>query len=432
MINKNNTIAVIGLGYVGTPLAVAFSEHYRVVGFDINAEKVNTYLSGKDVTEEVGDEAIRKCKIHFTSDESELSDSDFFIIAVPTPINSDKSPDLIPLESASKIVARYMKKGCYVIYESTVYPGLTESICLDILEQGSGLKCNTDFKLGYSPERINPGDKVHRLNSIKKIVAGSDEESCLVISHLYESIIDAGVFPVSSIAVAEAAKVAENSQRDINIAFMNELAMAFDRMNIDTGEVLAAMNTKWNALGFQPGLVGGHCIGVDPYYFIYQTEKLGYHSHIITASRTINDDMGDFIARKTIRQLILADHLVKGARVALLGITFKENCPDTRNSKVVDIYKALSDFGANVIIHDPMADPDEVKKHYGINLHSMEDLMECDAVIIAVAHTVYYEMGISGIMEMFRTDGSIPVLIDVKRILCKDEMERQNVSYWSL
>ena len=334
IINGEEKIALIGLGYVGMPIAVAFAKKVKVIGFDLNKDKIQKYLNGVDPTNEVGDDAIKNTTVEFTANEKKLKEAKFHIIAVPTPVNQDKTPDLSPVIGASTIVGRNLTKGSIVVYESTVYPGVTEDVCIPILEKESGLKCGVDFKVGYSPERINPGDKVHRLENIKKIVSGMDAESLEEIANVYELVVSVGVHRASCIKVAEAAKVVENSQRDINIAFMNELAMVFDKMGIDTNEVVEAMNTKWNALGFRPGLVGGHCIGVDPYYFVYEAEKLGYHSQIISAGRKVNDGMGEFVADATIKQLVLANKVVKQAKVYILGLTFKENCPDIRNSKV--------------------------------------------------------------------------------------------------
>ena len=375
IVKKEEKIAVIGLGYVGMPIAVAFAKKVDVIGFDLNTKKIDLYKSGIDPTNEVGDDEIKRTTVDFTSDETKLREAKFHIVAVPTPINSDKTPDLSPVEGASKIVGRNLTKGSIVVYESTVYPGVTEDICIPILEKESGLKCGVDFKIGYSPERINPGDKVHRLENIIKIVSGMDEESLDEIAKVYELVIEVGVHKAGSIKVAEAAKVVENSQRDINIAFMNELAMVFDRMGIDTKEVIEAMNTKWNALGFTPGLVGGHCIGVDPYYFVYEAEKLGYHSQIILSGRKINDGMGKFVADAIIKKLILANKVVRQAKVVILGVTFKENTPDTRNSKVVDIIDNLREYGHHDIgrhshslmqvVIEPGHGP---RRHYSLNI----------------------------------------------------------------
>ena len=374
-------ISVIGLGYVGMPIAVAFAKKADVIGFDLNEQKIKLYKSGIDPTNEIGNEQIKETTVEFTSDESKLKEAKFHIVAVPTPINSDKTPDLFPVEEASRIVGRNLIEGSIVVYESTVYPGVTEGICVSILEKESGLKCGVDFKIGYSPERINPGDKVHTLENIIKIVSGMDDESLDEIAKVYELVIEVGVHRAGSIKVAEAAKVVENSQRDINIAFMNELAMVFDRMGIDTKEVVDAMNTKWNALKFYPGLVGGHCIGVDPYYFVYEAEKLGYHSQIILSGRKINDGMGKFVADTIIKKLILANKVVKQSKIVILGITFKENTPDTRNSKVVDIIESLREYGIEPIVVDPEADAVEAKHEYGIDLVNIKDIKDVDCVV---------------------------------------------------
>jgi UDP-N-acetyl-D-galactosamine dehydrogenase len=378
LINKEEKIAVIGLGYVGLPLAAAFARKVNVIGFDLNKEKIELYKKGVDPTNEIGDDNVAASSVQFTSDETRLRDAGFYIIAVPTPINQDKTPDLFPVERATVILGRHLKKGSIVVYESTVYPGVTEDVCIPILEKESGLKSGTDFKVGYSPERINPGDKVHRLENIVKIVSGMDDESLDEIAKVYELVVEAGVHRVSSIKVAEAAKVVENSQRDINVAFMNELAMAFDKMGIDTNEVVDAMNTKWNALGFRPGLVGGHCIGVDPYYFVYEAEKLGYHSEIIASGRRINDGMGTFVADAAIKQMILAGKTVKHAKVYILGLTFKENCPDIRNSKVVDIIRRLREYGVEPLVVDPWADEKDARREYGMELTKLEDVKNAD------------------------------------------------------
>jgi UDP-N-acetyl-D-glucosamine/UDP-N-acetyl-D-galactosamine dehydrogenase len=431
--NRREKIAIIGLGYVGMPLAVSFARKVDVIGFDLNEEKINLYKSGIDPTNEVGNEIIKKTTIDFTADETRLKEAKFHIVAVPTPINTDKTPDLSPVEGASSIIGRNLTKGSIVVYESTVYPGVTEDVCIPILERESGLKCGIDFKVGYSPERINPGDKVHRLENIIKIVSGIDEESLDEIAKVYELIIEAGVHRVSSIKVAEAAKVVENSQRDINIAFMNELAMVFDRMGIDTIEVINAMNTKWNALKFYPGLVGGHCIGVDPYYFVYEAERLGYHSQIILSGRKINDGMGKFIADAIIKKLVLANKIVKQARVAILGLTFKENTPDTRNSKVVDIIKDLMDYGINPIVVDPIADANEAKKEYGIDLVDINEVKDMDCVVFAVAHDSYVNMRFDEIESLFGNfKNNERVIIDIKSILNKTEVMEKGYSYWSL
>ena len=386
IVNRQEKISLIGLGYVGMPIAVAFAKKVDVIGFDLNEKKIQLYQNGIDPTKEVGDAAIKESTVEFTSDPKKLQEAKFHIVAVPTPVNSDHTPDLTPVEGASKILGQNLTKGSVVVFESTVYPGVTEDICVPILEKESGLKCGVDFKIGYSPERINPGDKVHRLENIKKIVSGCDEESLDIIAKVYELVIEVGVHRASCIKVAEAAKVVENSQRDINIAFMNELAMAFDKMGIDTNEVVDAMNTKWNALGFRPGLVGGHCIGVDPYYFIYEAEKLGYHSQIIAAGRKVNDGMGAFVADATIKKMILANKSPRQAKVVIMGITFKENCPDTRNSKVEDIINRLDEYGVKPLVVDPWSDPADAKKEYNVDLTNLPDIKNADCIIFAVAH----------------------------------------------
>lgn len=433
LVKKQEKISVIGLGYVGMPLAVAFAKKVNVIGYDVNEQKIALYKKGIDPTNEVGDEAIKQTTVEFTSDETRLKEAKFHIVAVPTPINLDKTPNLTPVEAASTTVGRNLTKGSIVVYESTVYPGVTEDICIPILERESGLKCGIDFKVGYSPERINPGDKVNRLETITKIVSGIDEESLNEIAMVYELIIEAGVHKASSIKVAEAAKVVENSQRDINIAFMNELAMVFDRMGIDTKEVIEAMNTKWNALGFYPGLVGGHCIGVDPYYFIYQAEKLGYHSQIILAGRKINDGMGEFVADAVIKKLILADKVVKKAKVVILGITFKENCPDTRNSKVIDIIKRLKEYGNEPIVYDPLADKNDAKEEYGIDLVDIEDIKDADCLVFAVAHDEFKNMSFDQMDALFGNfSNNEKIIIDVKSIFDKKAIEERGYSYWRL
>ncbi|MFC4025013.1 nucleotide sugar dehydrogenase [Oceanobacillus longus] len=428
---KEERIAVIGLGYVGLPLAVEFAKKYDVVGYDLNNQKLNQYMSGVDVTSEVGDEMVKNTTMMFTDDESELKNCKFHIVAVPTPINSDKTPNLNPVIGASETVGRNLTKGSIVVYESTVYPGTTEEICIPILEKVSGLEYGVDFKVGYSPERINPGDKVNTLTKITKIVSGSDEESLKEISEVYASIIEAGVFEAESIKVAEAAKVIENSQRDINIAFMNELSMVFNKMDIDTKAVLEAAGTKWNFLNFTPGLVGGHCIGVDPYYFTYKAEQLGYHSQIILSGRKINDDMGKYIASNIIKKMIKAKQEIDGARVAIMGLTFKENVSDVRNTKVIDIINELEEYGVEVIVHDPLAEKDEVSNVFGITLSEREDLTNLDAIVLAVPHKVFKEdYTIEMLDEMYKNDTK--VIIDIKSILNKKDYESKGYNYWSL
>ena len=431
LLNGTTKLSLVGLGYVGMPLAVEFAKHVKVVGFDINEQKIAQYVAGVDPTNEVGGEAVASSGIEFTSDPARLEEARFHIVAVPTPVNLDKTPDLSPVEGASRTLGRHLRPGSIVVFESTVYPGVTEDVCVPILEEESGLKCGVDFKVGYSPERINPGDRVHTLTTIRKVVSGMDAESLEEIKSVYDVVIEAGTHPVSSIKTAEAIKVVENSQRDINIAFMNELAMVFDRMGIDTSEVVDGMNTKWNALGFRPGLVGGHCIGVDPYYFTYEAEKLGYHSQIILAGRKVNDGMGEFVADAAIKQMVLAGLAPARARVGVLGLTFKEDCPDVRNSKVEDILKRFAQYGIEPLVADPWADPAEAKRAYGVDLVSVGEMRGLDCLVVAVAHRQFREMGAEGVKAMF-ADGpdSRKVLVDVKSILDKDEFA--GYCYWRL
>lgn len=431
LIAGEEKLALIGLGYVGMPIAVEFAKYVKVIGYNHNENRIRQYKSGIDPTNEVGNEAISRTTVDFTSDETRLREAKFLIVAVPTPVNSDHTPDLYPVENASRIVGRNLTKGAIVCYESTVYPGVTEDVCIPILEKESGLTCGTDFKIAYSPERINPGDKVHTLTTIRKIVSGMDELTCRVVKQVYDIVIKAGTYPVSSIKTAEAVKVVENSQRDINIAFMNELAMVFDRMGIDTNEVVDGMNTKWNALGFRPGLVGGHCIGVDPYYFTYEAEKLGYHSQIILNGRIVNDGMGEFVAETAVKKMVEAGQAPKKSRVVILGITFKENCPDCRNSKVEDIIKCLGGYGIEPLVVDPWADPAAAKKEYGIELTALEDIHDADCIIAAVAHREFREMKLGGILKLYRP-GAEPVLIDVKGIYPIKELEASGIKWWRL
>lgn len=433
IVKKKEKIALVGLGYVGMPIAVAFAKKTDVIGFDLNAAKIELYKSGIDPTHEVGNEAIRNTTVAFTSDERDLQKAKFLIIAVPTPVNQDKTPDLAPVIGASELVGRNLTPGSIVVYESTVYPGVTEDICIPILERESGLKCGVDFKVGYSPERINPGDKVHRLENIAKIVSGMDEESLAEIKNIYDLVIEVGTYPVSTIKTAEAIKVVENSQRDINIAFMNELAMVFDRMGIDTNEVVDGMNTKWNALGFRPGLVGGHCIGVDPYYFVYEAEKLGYHSQIILAGRKVNDGMGAFVADAAIKQMVLAGKSPKHAKVAIFGLTFKENCPDTRNSKVEDIIIRLKEYGIDPIVVDPWANERDAMREYGVTLTPIEEITELDCLILAVAHNEFRQMSIEQYLKLYRDmSNGEKVLIDVKGILDRKKLHGTGIRVWRL
>ena len=434
IINKKEKLSLVGLGYVGMPIAVAFANKgVDVIGFDLNKAKIELYKSGIDPTKEVGDEAIRNTSVYFTSDEKDLQKAKFHIVAVPTPVNTDHTPDLTPVIGASQIVGRNLAKGAYVVFESTVYPGCTEDVCIPILEKESGLKCGVDFKVGYSPERINPGDKIHRLENITKIVSGCDEEALQTIKAVYDIVIEVGTYPVSNLRTAEAVKVVENSQRDINIAFMNELAMVFDKMDIDTHEVVDGMNTKWNALGFRPGLVGGHCIGVDPYYFTYQAEKLGYHSQIILNGRIVNDSMGKFVADAAIKNMIAVGQAPKKSKVVILGLTFKENCPDTRNSKVDDIIKRLNEYEIKPIVVDPWASERDAMHEYGVTLTKLSDVRDADCVIVAVAHNEFKAMGLDDIKKLFKNcDDSEKVLLDVKGLYKISELEASGMKYWRL
>lgn len=434
LINGEENLALVGLGYVGMPIAVAFAEKgLKVIGFDLNKEKIDLYKSGVDPTLEVGNEVIKNTAVQFTSDETDLQNAKFIIIAVPTPVNTDHTPDLTPVIGASEIVGRNLTKGSIIVYESTVYPGCTEDICISILERESGLKCGKDFKIGYSPERINPGDKVHHLENICKIVSGYDAESLEEIKNIYDIVIEVGTHTVSNIRTAEAVKVVENSQRDINIAFMNELAMVFDRMDIDTNEVIDGMNTKWNALGFRPGLVGGHCIGIDPYYFTYEAEKLGYHSQIILNGRIVNDSMGAYVADAAIKQMIAAGQAPKKSKVVILGLTFKENCPDTRNSKVDDIIKKLNTYGIDPVVVDPWASERDAKREYNVTLTKIEDAKDADCVIVAVAHNVFRELGLDDIKAMFKNSpDEEKVLIDVKGLYKVCDLKASGMKYWRL
>lgn len=432
--NREESISLVGLGYVGMPIAIEFAKRgVKVIGYDLNEAKINTYKSGIDPTNEVGDEAIRNTTVEFTADETRLRDAKFHIVAVPTPVNDDHTPDLTPVEGASRIVGRNLTKGAIVVFESTVYPGVTEDVCVPIMEAESGLKCGVDFKVGYSPERINPGDKVHRLETIVKIVSGMDEETLEEVAKVYEIVVDAGVHRASCIKVAEAAKVIENSQRDINIAFMNELSIIFNKMGIDTKSVLEAAGTKWNFLKFYPGLVGGHCIGVDPYYLTYKAEQLGYHSQVILSGRRINDDMGKYVAESVVKNLIKADVAIKTAKVAILGFTFKENCPDTRNTKIIDIYNELKEYGITATVADPTADKAEAKHLYGMEFVDICDIKDCDAVILAVAHEEFKNFTEADFDKMFKSgDNSTKVLADIKGLLDRTQYENAGYIYWRL
>ena len=434
LINREANLAVVGLGYVGLPIAVAFAEKVNTMGFDINEEKIADYQNGIDPTQEVGDEKIKNTKLRFTTAEADLQQASFIIVAVPTPVNGDETPDLNPVVGASKIVGRNLSKGSIVVFESTVYPGVTEDICIPILEKESGLRCGEDFKIGYSPERINPGDKVHRLENITKIVSGMDAETLEEIAAVYELIIEAGVYKAESIKVAEAAKLVENSQRDINIAFMNEFAIVCELMGINTKSVIDAMNTKWNALGFYPGLVGGHCIGIDPYYFIYKAKMLGYHSQIIAAGRKINNSMGSFVADAVIKSLIQADQNVRHAKIYVFGITFKEDCPDIRNSRAFDVLKRLAEYGIQTKVVDPVADKKEEKREFGIDLVDMEDVHEADCLIFLVAHKQFKDLQPAEIDALYNQQlaNNQRVIIDVKSIFEANTFKHKGYIYWNL
>lgn len=431
IVSKQERISLIGLGYVGMPIAVAFAKKADVIGFDVNREKIEIYKSGIDPTKEVGDEAIKETTVHFTSKEEDLQKAKFHMVAVPTPIREDKIPDLTPVISASELLGRNLTPDSIVVYESTVYPGVTEDICIPILEETSGLKCGVDFKVGYSPERINPGDKVHRLETIVKVVSGMDEESLETIANVYELVVEAGVYRAESIKVAEAAKVIENSQRDINIAFMNELSIIFNKLGIDTQAVLKAAGTKWNFLNFQPGLVGGHCIGVDPYYLTYKAEQVGYRSQIILSGRRINDDMGKYVVENTVKQLIKADVPVKQAKIGIFGFTFKEDCPDTRNTRVIDIVDELNEYDVKPLVFDPVADKEEALEEYGFELEEMNQMNELDAIIIAVNHDEFREYSLDKWSSFYR-NGEKKIVLDVKGIMNREEMTALGFNYWRL
>ena len=433
LISGEEKLALVGLGYVGMPIAVEFAKHINVIGFDINEKRVDEYRNGIDSTNEVG-EAIKNTTVDFTADPKRLSEAKFLIVAVPTPVREDNSPDLRPVEGASRMIGQNLSPGSIVVFESTVYPGVTEDICVPIIEKESGLKCGVDWKIGYSPERINPGDRVHTLTNIKKVVSGMDEESAREIKKVYDIVIKAGTFPVSNIKTAEAVKVVENSQRDINMAFMNEIAIICDKLGIDTYEVLEGMNTKWNALGFKPGLVGGHCIGVDPYYLTNAAEKLGYHSQIILNGRQVNDSMGAFVADAAIKAMIEAGMAPKKATVVILGLTFKENCPDTRNSKVVDIITRLREFDIEPIVTDNWADHEIAEKEYGVELTPYDEIPKADCVIVAVGHTEYRDMSTMQLKKLFKeelTDNE-KVLVDVKSLYRMDELQASGMRFWRL
>lgn len=455
IVNREEKISIVGLGYVGMPIAVAFAKKVDVIGFDVSIQKIELYKNGIDPTKEVGNDVIKNTTVEFSSDEARLREAKFHIVAVPTPVKDDHTPDLRPIESASKTLGRNLTKGSIVVFESTVFPGVTEDICVPILEKESGLTCGTDFKVGYSPERINPGDKVHRLETIIKVVAGQDQETLDDVAKVYELVVDAGVHRAASIKVAEAAKVIENSQRDINIAFMNELSIIFNRMEIDTKAVLEAAGTKWNFLNFSPGLVGGHCIGVDPYYLTYKAEQMGYHSQIILSGRKINDDMGKYVAESTVKKMIKANKQINGAKVAIFGVTFKENCPDVRNTKVIDVIKELEEYGVDVKVVDPAADKEDLWREYRINLSEVEDIKEMDAVIFAVPHEEFKAIKLQDVKAMFGSDRYVNsevmkevaatselehitnneeacVLMDLKGVFNRNEAENAGFIYWRL
>jgi UDP-N-acetyl-D-galactosamine dehydrogenase len=454
IINREEKISVVGLGYVGMPIAVAFSKKVDVIGFDVNKEKVGLYKSGIDPTKEVGNEVIKNTTVEFTSDEAKLRDAKFHIVAVPTPVRSDRTPDLSPVKSATRTLGRNLTKGSIVVFESTVYPGVTEEICVPILEEESGLKYGVDFRVGYSPERINPGDQEHRLETIIKVVSGMDQETLDIVAKVYELVVDVGVYKAESIKVAEAAKVIENAQRDINIAFMNELSIIFNKMNIDTKAVLEAAGTKWNFLKFSPGLVGGHCIGVDPYYLTYKAEQEGYYSQIILSGRKINDDMGKYVAESTVKKMIKANKQINGARVAIFGVTFKENCPDVRNTKVVDVIKELEEYGIEVKVVDPVADKEDLWHEYKIHPCTIEEVQDMDAVIFAVPHKEFMNIDLKEVKKMFGMSHNIDpvvmaevaattdvidinykneqVLIDIKGLFNRKEAEQMGFNYWRL
>lgn len=456
IVKRKEKVSLIGLGYVGMPIAVSFAKKVDVIGFDVNKDKIELYKNGVDPTKEVGNEIIKHTTVDFTSDEKRLREAKFHIVAVPTPVKEDRTPDLTPIESATRTLGRNLTKGSIVVFESTVYPGVTEEVCVPILEKESGLKCGADFKVGYSPERINPGDQEHRLETIIKVVAGMDKETLETVAKVYELVVDVGVYKAESIKVAEAAKVIENSQRDINIAFMNELSIIFNRMGIDTKAVLEAAGTKWNFLKFSPGLVGGHCIGVDPYYLTYKAEQMGYYSQIILSGRKINDDMGKYVAESTVKKMIKANKQINGSRVAIFGVTFKENCPDVRNTKVVDVIKELEEYGVEVKVVDPLADKDDLWNEYRINPCCVEEIKEMDAVIFAVAHDEFKSICLADVKKMFKTPGQMyihsevmnevaaasefdteaerndHVLIDIKGVFNRTEAENSGFLYWRL
>jgi len=428
---KSATVAVVGLGYVGLPLALAFGREMQTIGFDISAEKVTAYREGYDPTGEMADELfVRADKLSYSSDAGEIARADFVVVAVPTPVDEAHKPDLTPVVKATETVGRNLKQGAIVVFESTVYPGVTEEVCVPILERESGLKCGSGFKVGYSPERVNPGDKVHTLERIVKVVSGQDEETLERVATLYEQVIEAGVHRAATIKVAEAAKVIENTQRDLNIALINELAIIFDRMGIDTLDVLEAAGTKWNFLPFRPGLVGGHCIGVDPYYLTHKAEVLGYHPQVILAGRHINDGMAAYVAQQTVKQMIGAGACIQGSKVVVLGLTFKEDCPDLRNSKVADVVRELQEFGCNVTVHDPIAEADEAEHEYGIELAKWDELpADADAVVLAVAHSHYMQQPLGELLACLKPGAPV---VDVKSALERDAVAGLGYRLWRL
>ncbi|MDA3731992.1 nucleotide sugar dehydrogenase [Niameybacter massiliensis] len=433
LINRESKLVVVGLGYVGLPIAIEFAKYVEVIGFDISKSKITSFKKGIDITQEVGNEVLHNSTIYFTDNEQYIREGSFIIVAVPTPIYSDKTPDLSLLRAACEVVGRNLTKNTIVVFESTVYPGVTEEICIPILENVSGLKVGRDFGVGYSPERINPGDREHRVHNIVKIVSGIDSDTLQEVAKTYELVVKAGVYKTSSIKVAEATKLAENAQRDINIAFMNELAVVFEKIGISTYEVVKAMNTKWNALKFTPGLVGGHCIGVDPYYFIYQASCMNYQSQIIGAGRKINDGMSQFVGEMIIKNMIKANKRINGAKVWILGLTFKENCPDIRNTKVVDIIEYLQEYGVEVVVTDPMADINEAMQEYGIKLVDSHEVDEVDCIVFAVAHQAFKKIAIELFKAYFKNEQDEEmVIIDIKNIINKEEAQECGYSYWGL
>ncbi|GAB6905271.1 Protein CapL [Desulfosarcina cetonica] len=427
---KKEKIAVVGLGYVGLPLAVHLSRHFAVVGYDYKASRIDELKAGRDRTLEVSDAEMAAAKVVFTNDPKALSECRLIIVAVPTPIDQYRIPDLTPLRSASEVTGRHLTRGSCVVFESTVYPGATEEVCVPIIEKESGLVCGTDFTVGYSPERINPGDKVHTVDKIMKIVSGSDEATAQLLKDVYGSVVKAGIHVAPSLKVAEAAKVIENTQRDLNIALMNELAMIFDIMGIDTMAVLAAAGTKWNFLPFRPGLVGGHCIGVDPYYLTFKAESIGYHPEMILAGRRINDGMGKYVAERVVKLMIQEGKQINHTRVGVLGITFKEDVPDLRNTRVTDIIDELNDYGIEVLVHDPLADADEARSYYGVDLKALDSLSGVDALVVAVAHKTYLEMGLKGLATF--CGGDRPVVVDVKSTFDPEVARQAGITYWRL